>query len=698
MKAMLENMKTKKDYLACFLTVLIVSLVFIHTLNYPWKHFDEQIIYKETLLPIPLSFLQIFEYISHFGLNNYIEASNPFYTTIANLRCAPFGALFFLFIFWAFQKSAFAYHALSLVIHLLNTALCFLIFNKISLSTPKASFSNNELRLFLISALTLFWALHPVNVEPVLFASNLGALVTYFFCFAIFYFFISSRNSSSKKTILHSVILFFVYFIPLLLNEYSVTLPFIIFTYLYITSKFYDGKNSFSFALKKTFPLFLTLIFFSIYFIMLPKMEIVQASSLSLFTERALWFSPQVFFHYLKLIFFPIHLTIDQSSLVDISDSLFSPYAIFCSLLVISTSILSLVSLKMINKKVCFYFLIIFVPFFLSLFPFLHIISPLYNLVSERYLYLPLFFLILGILHTVIFIIRSFSQKQLLLFTIVILISLCPIIYRTYIRTLDWKDSKALFSSALKESKDNLIKGLRLQMLGGLISIEGNKTLGGKFINQGTSVLKNHFLLLEEKRKKLQETIPNIVKFYGLDPKTKQAKTAYLLAFTQASLLNDLNAAHQLLRPHMKDLLIVDTQILDFYLGVLFATKHFDEAEQILKHTYKKRLSPTILIIYSELYKIKYNDFLKAEELLLESFRYFPYDARTLEGLANLYVQTKNANKYAYYSYLLGLRAHSLFSLQEALQVYKGLNNKKMVSKVSNAIDIVQKKKRLAHK
>ena len=126
-------MKVKKDYIFCSLTILIVFLFFFHTLFYPWKHFDEQIIYKETLLPIPASFLQIIEFVSNFGINNYIEASNPFYTTISNMRCAPFGTLFFLIIFWLFQKSSFAYHLFSLSIHLINSFLCFQIFNKILL-------------------------------------------------------------------------------------------------------------------------------------------------------------------------------------------------------------------------------------------------------------------------------------------------------------------------------------------------------------------------------------------------------------------------------------------------------------------------------------------------------------------------------------------------------------------------------------
>ena len=182
-------MKLKMDYLFCLITALIVFVFYLHTVNYPWKYFDEQIIYNETILPIPLSFSQIFEYISYFGLNNYFEASNPFYSSISNLRCDPINNLITLFVYFFFQKNAWAYHLLSLSLHVLNTGLLFLTLRKVSLGHKSETFHETSLqKLFTISILTLLWALHPVNVESILFTSNWSAILTYSLCIFLLYY------------------------------------------------------------------------------------------------------------------------------------------------------------------------------------------------------------------------------------------------------------------------------------------------------------------------------------------------------------------------------------------------------------------------------------------------------------------------------------------------------------------------------
>ena len=646
--------------------VIIIFLFFLHTLAYPWRHFDEQIIYNETILPIPASFSQIFEFVSNFGLINYMEASSPFYTTVSNVRCAPLDTLFLLLIFWVFQKSAFAYHLFSLSIHLLNSFLCFLILNKTSLKVFNSNHSLDLIRLSLVTILSILWALHPANIETILLAPNCGALVTYLFCLLFIFYFTHNKTSLNNR-----IFLSLIYFIPLLLNEYSITLPFILLTYLYAISVFYDESNSlkelFTKLLKRIFPLFLTLALFTIYFLSLPNLRVFQDKSLSLSIERVFWLSPQIFFHFIKLIIFPLHLTIDQSALVKISNTLLEPYSIFCSLFMFGLIIFSMISLLKLKQRRYFHFFILFAPFFLSLFPFLHIISPLYNLISERYLYFPSFLFILGGSHILFFIVSKVStKKQIALISITFLIMI-SFSFRAYSRTLDWKDSTSLFTSALKESRNDLIKGLRMEMLGGVLYSyyidSGSKEVGKKFIEEGIYVLENALRNRELEKIKYQNRIPEIIKFYGLDPKTIQAKIAYLLAFTKLGLERNPQKAYEIMKPHMEDLSIIDTQILDLYAGLLFSLQKTDKAEILLNHALEKKLSPTILIPLSEIYKNKYKDLSKAESLLKESFKYFPYDSETLQSLKTFYLQTNNLSKYEFYSYLHALRTRPKESL-----------------------------------
>ena len=689
-------MISKKDYIFCFFTNLIIFFFFLHTLNYPWKHFDEQIIYKETLLPAPDSFLQIIDYLHYLGPNNYIEASNPFYSIIYSIRRT--NVPFDLLIFWLFKKSALVYHIFSLTLHILNCFICFLIINKTSLLS--ASKISNTNRLILVSLLTLLFGLNPLNIESILFASNFGALITYLFCLLFLLYYISLNhhvtNASSGLSLRHSLLLFLLYLFPLFLNEYSVTLPVILFLYLFSSYLFYNQKAKYKdailFTFKRILPLLLALGIFIISFLLPPVNKIPQENNLLITFERIFWLSPQIFFHFIKLILFPIKLSIDQTDLVKISSSLFDSYAVFCSLFMYTLIILSLISLFFIKRKFFYYFFITFFLFFLSLLPFLHIISPIYNLASERYLYLPLFFLIFGLSHILFLIIRKSLSWQsstmvLLFFTV------CIFSTRSYMRTSDWKDSVSLFTSAFKEAKSDLIRGLRLQMLGGVLlsdykDIESQKK-GNKFIIEGAVILERSLSKLENEKNQCKEKLPQIIKAYGLDPKSRQAKTAYLLTFTKLGLEGNIKSAYEFFKPYMQDLSVMDTQILDLYLGLLFATNNLDEAEKLLNYGLKNRPSPTLFIALSELYKRKYNDLSKVEVFLKESFKYFPYDARTLESLKNFYLHTKKLDDYALFSYLYGLRIHSKDSLLDAYRVYTSLYNQKMANKVMESVKLL---------
>lgn len=690
-------MKIKKEYIFCFIISIVVFLFFAHTLIYPWRHFDEQIIYNETILPVPKSLFELFEYIRLFGLNSYFEASNPFYSSISNLRSDPFNFFIMLVVFLLFQKSTILYHLLSLTFHILSTCLLFLILNRTYESY--VSYHSNAIKYSLISLLTLFWAFNPLNVESVLFTTNWSALFTYFLSLLTFY--LTIKKSSLNPPLKQSII-FFIFLIALFTCEHIVMLPFILFCYLFGTS-IHTNKNTSIYtaakqAAKALIPFILALIPFIVYFILRQtKSNLIPGNinNINLLFERVFWLSPQIFVHHLKLILFPLHLSIDQSTLVTLSKSLFSTYALFCILLMFSLALCSVFSIVNLKKQWAFYFFVLFIPFFISLIPFLHIISPIYNLVSERYFYFPLLFLTLGIAHILFSILANANQRKVItIISITVFITLSFSV-RAYARTLDWKDSVSLFKSALKEAKTDLIKGQRMQMLGGVLFSEykdhESKLTGEKFILGGLDILKNALVKLEVEKRQYQDQIPGIVKFYGLDPKTMQAKVAYLIAFTKIGLDRNPNEAFAIMQPYMEDMSVIDTQILDLYIGLLFSLNKVDEAEKLLLYTSEKKLSPIIILPLAEIYKNKYHDFTKTETLLKESFKCFPYESTILLSLKNLYLQTQNPYEFAYYSYLHGLRTHSKESLLEALKVYQSLYNQKMINKILIELNTLNK-------
>ena len=180
--------KIKPEYLACSITALIIFIFFMHTLDYSWKYFDEQMIYNETLLPVPISIFETFTYIFNFGLYNFFEASNPFYSSITNLRCNPINTLISLFAYTIFQKNSFYYHLASLILHIFNACILFFILNKVYKGSNKVEEKSNY-KLLLISSLTLIWALHPTIIESIAFITNWVGVLSYsFFLLTLFLF------------------------------------------------------------------------------------------------------------------------------------------------------------------------------------------------------------------------------------------------------------------------------------------------------------------------------------------------------------------------------------------------------------------------------------------------------------------------------------------------------------------------------
>ena len=629
-----------KQFTKITLLALIVFVFFAHTLNYSWKFFDEDIIYAQIIWPIPNSLSELIEIIKSFGLNQLFESSNSIYSNISIMRGTPLNNFIWLITLYLFKDSAFCFHLFMLILHIANAILCFLILSNINIKNQTLNF-----------ILTLIWALHPANIESILFATNFGALITYFISLFIFFLYVSNKK--------HPIIVFLLYLFTVFFSEHAITLSFILFFYLLLTQ-----KQNIKELLKNISPLLIVLLIYVTFSFLNHVIKIPVKEDISTALERIVWLSPQIFIHFTKLVFFPINLSIDQTALVKISHSLFDPYFIFCFI------VLFLFILASFFSRIKFLFL----PFLLALLPFLHIISPMYNLASERYLYFPLFFLILGFS-------RLLSEKVNSKTPSIILLSLILILFgaRSYVRTLDWKNSKTLLTSAINSAPNNLYKGLRELMLA-TSEKELEKNLDTNEINRLNNKSISHLKMalneFKKEKDKNQNKYPKVLKYYGLDPITLEAKTAFLIGLEELQINDNPQKAYEIFSPYYKSLAVVDTLILNFYYKVLFKTQRFDEAEQLLKRYLfeENKISPIAFVALSDLYEFKYNNLVKTEEYLLKSFKYFPYDTFTLFGLKRLYKIKNEYKKYADFSHLYGLRTHDLNSLNEAKTICMILN------------------------
>ena len=92
---------------------------------------------------------------------------------------------------------------------------------------------------------------------------------------------------------------------------------------------------------------------------------------------------------------------------------------------------------------------------------------------------------------------------------------------RSYIRTLDWKNNITLYSSAINTTDNPLFKAYRYRSLTEKIfSQNPEKEVSTKYKRLAIKNLKEAIRLYKKKVNKLQSQVPEIVKVYGLDPKT----------------------------------------------------------------------------------------------------------------------------------------------------------------------------------
>ena len=700
-----KNKKINLTFLFITVTVLIVFAFFFHTVFYGLKAYDELTTFDEGYVPLCYSLSEMFELISLLGLNHCFEAANTLYSNIISFRCTPVGVFLYMLHMFIFKKSPVSYHLYSLTLHLINTVLIFLIIKNVSRSF--ASLRITPGILFTTSLLTLLWALHPVNLESILLLSNSNIVLGHTFCLLSFYTFtkfIPCDFSQIKLTPIRILVLFVPFIIALFIAEFNFMLPVILMAYLF-AMKVHNNYKSISFSkslpncliqsFKETSPLFIATIIFIVSFLLSETRVNVNSIPSSLTFERTFWFSPQILFHLISLIILPIKLSIDQSFFVRFGKSLFDPYAIFCILFVLIILIFSINSLFNANKKFPSLYLI-FIPFILSLVPYSQILVPAYNLASERYLYFPSFVFIFGLSHFIFYLYSKITDRDMpwhvstKRFTSVLLIIVLAYSTRGYVRTLDWKDTITLYKSVINATDNPLYKGFKYKELipqDKLFVPFPQEYVDLKYKKLAVKYTKEAINKLKEEERKYQSKIPKIIKAYGLDPKTLRTKAGYIYTQADFRLNHNHKRTLKLMEKYVEDPNLLSIDGLAFFSSVYFHNNLIDKSGEILKVAHKKDpYSMRIIFITADLASLKLEELNEIEKYALTAFKFFPYDVRSLTLMKNLYKVKGDFEKYAHYSYIYGLRAHSLEDLKTAYSIYSGLNQYNMAQKASKRI------------
>ena len=139
---------------------------------------------------------------------------------------------------------------------------------------------------------------------------------------------------------------------------------------------------------------------------------------------------------------------------------------------------------------------------------------------------------------------------------------------------------------------------------------------------------------------------------------------------------------------YVKNLSLLDSPLLTFYASLLHYNNLLDQAYEVANFALKKNpYSTKAIFVLCDLIQIKYQDMNKIEELSLSAFKYFPYDAFTLFVMKKIYEVKGDFAKFGDFSYIYGLRHHSIVDLENAKKVFQMLNQHEKAEKTEQRIN-----------
>lgn len=670
------NNQKIKTFLNLTVTILFVLFIYSSSLYREWQTFDERVIYNEEIFPIPTFFNEILEIVNNFVLNYHLESSNIFFSNISNVRSYPIIGTIYVITSFVLKKHSFYYHLFILFIHILNTAIVWNIYYKILCLLKRSNVTS--LQILTTSIFTLIWAIHSINSEAVLLVCNWLPLLTYTFCFLFIYFEISHIQKKGFENSKLRFLLISLIFCIAMFTEHSITLPVVMFFLMFSLAYKHlnEVKTATRCAITISAPYFIGLIIY-IFIGFLNKnsalsLLISENTKISLNKiienniERIFWLSPQLFVHYLKLIFFPVNLSVYQSNLVNLSNTLFDFNSIAC---------ITIFSLFLFLPLVLFYFKrLFFLPliysFVFAFLPFIHALSPLYCLSAERYCYFPSFILLLIIF---ILVINSFPiNKKIISFLLIVLLLLTS---RTITRIQDWEDSLKLYKSALNTEKKSIYIAQKLFILGDYFKSKNDiKNMKQAYISSIESAIKSIDEL--KKQKLIYPNEPKTLKIYGLDIDSLILKSAYIICHIKNGIENeDPISNYNFYTKYIKgNLEIANPSELILYADLLKKNNKLTEAKNVIDFGLGKFPLNSALIYYSsDFYMDTVVDLNNAFSILQKADRFYPNQILTLKLLLKYYQKVNSFKDQAKYLYLIGLREHSVESYQESINIYLDL-------------------------
>ena len=423
-------------WLQMVLLVFFTILLYANALFNGFVYDDYAIIVENKHIQEPLKNLPAFFNRAYFE----VAAGEASYRPVATLS--------YYLIYAIAGLNPFLYHLFSLIIHLVNVILVYLLIYHIT----------RDKWVFLLAA--ALFAAHPALTEAVnVISYNEDLLAALFFLLAFWLYLKVGANDLKSRRINYWLSLFF-FLLGLLSKEMAITLPVIIILYD-VSLGDETGRRSLSLqSIIKTIKdrgllyggyLAVSLFYLMIrFFIIYDPQEAIKPLHGNLL-ERIIYL-PNHIFNFIKLAFYPSNLTAEY--VFSYPDSFFAFSNLIGFVVVIGLAVGSFFIFK--YSRIIFF---VIWWFFLTLFPVYNIIA-IFNPFAERYLYIPLvgFCILAAVVIQKVFY-QRFSDNTLAksIGTLSVVTILISYAITTSQRNQDWKDNLTLWSKTVETTPHSSI-------------------------------------------------------------------------------------------------------------------------------------------------------------------------------------------------------------------------------------------------
>ncbi len=417
--------------------IFLVLILALAVFGAYFKVLKAEFVYDDIGFIVNNKDIQSFRPFSKFFLSpDIFTGSNYAAENVGGKNWRPISSLVFALQYRLFGPNPFGFHLISILLHLINIVLVFLLITKIT----------NRKGIALATA--SLWALHPTLTEAVSWVTNQSSLIFLGLFILAVLALLNYQKNKDKKIFLWFSYLFFA--LSLLSKETALGGIFII-PFIFLAGSKQWGKNDFRRIFVSSLPF--VLIGLAYFYARYKILGALGDHALRGSFFQNLLLAPAVFYKYISLAFYPVKLLLNYANF-PLPSGVGDPRVAIGIISVVFLAALFYFGLK----KYWYSFIIGIVWFLAFLAPVVQIV-PFQDIVGERFLYAPLIgfflFITLGFDNLLAYFKSKYNWNLYTAGKIIAILALIWFFVLTFNRNNDWLNSETIWLSVIKVDDRN---------------------------------------------------------------------------------------------------------------------------------------------------------------------------------------------------------------------------------------------------